>query len=200
MVAADVGSANRSSCCSLIRFSTSPRAQYRSSYRVRASIPLAGSEVTTKARVGAFGQMLGLGDDAALPAPAVQRAPGEIGEAAARAALGQALGLGCGQLRGDRANQAVVAGEAEQVIDGVRFAPRHPPAAGEGLGPSPQPGGRASPGQARVGAEDDLHPRPAGPDLGPDAFDLVDRAGCLAAGLGNGAPTPFPAAKRCLTA
>src|SRR5918994_5470433 len=35
-----------------IRFSTSPRAQYTSSYRVRASIALAGSEVTMKRGFG----------------------------------------------------------------------------------------------------------------------------------------------------
>ena len=69
--------------------------------------------------------MLGLGDDPALPAPAVERAPGEVGEAARRAALGQALGLGRGELLGDGADQALVAGEAEDVIDAVGFAPGH---------------------------------------------------------------------------
>ena len=57
--------------------------------------------------------MLGLGDDAALPAPTVQRAPREVGEAADRAALGQALGRGGGEIFGDGADQTVVAGEAK---------------------------------------------------------------------------------------
>jgi hypothetical protein len=50
---------------------------------------------------------------------AVQRAPGEIREAAGRTALGQACGRGCGQLQGAGADQALVAREAEEVVDGV---------------------------------------------------------------------------------
>ena len=69
--------------------------------------------------------MLGLGDDPARPAPAVQRAPGEVGKAAGGAALGQALGRGGGEIFGDRADQALVAGEPEDVVDAVRLAPRH---------------------------------------------------------------------------
>ena len=48
IVAVDVRSANRSSCCSLIRFSISPRAQYSSSY---SCLPATSSRlklVTTK--------------------------------------------------------------------------------------------------------------------------------------------------------
>jgi hypothetical protein len=62
---------------------------------------------------------------------------------------------------GDGANQALVAREAEDVVDAVRLAPSHELVAGK----------------ARIGAQEDLHPRPPGPDLGRDAFDLVDRAG-----------------------
>ena len=57
-----------------------------------------------EARVRAFGQVLGLGHHAPLAAPAVERAPGKIGEAPRRAALGQALGLGLGERFGDRAD------------------------------------------------------------------------------------------------
>src|SRR2546426_8366974 len=42
-----VRSANRPSCCSLMRFSMSPRAQYSCSYNVRASHSSADSDVTT---------------------------------------------------------------------------------------------------------------------------------------------------------
>jgi hypothetical protein len=122
---------------------------------------LAGSEVTTKRGLAPLGQMLGLGDDAPRPAPAGQRAPEEVGEPARRAALGQTLPLGCGQLWSNGTNQALVAGEAEEVIDGVRFAPRH----------------QLFAGKAGIGAQNDLHARPAGPDLADDARHLVDRAG-----------------------
>jgi len=105
--------------------------------------------------------VLSLGDDPARPAPAVQRAPGEVGKAARRTPVGEAFGLSGGQLVGDGADQAVVAGEPEQIIDGIRLAPRH----------------QLVPGKARIGAQDDLHARPAGPDLDHDTFDLVDRAG-----------------------
>mgnify|MGYP001581913699 CR=1 FL=1 len=47
-IAALVRSANNYNCCSLIRFSISPRAPYYSSYTVRASIADDGHEVTTK--------------------------------------------------------------------------------------------------------------------------------------------------------
>ena len=57
--------------------------------------------------------MLGLGDDPACAAPAVECAPGEVSEAAGGLALGQALGLGLGERFADRADQALVAGEAE---------------------------------------------------------------------------------------
>src|SRR6266496_1834941 len=48
MVAALVRSANRCSCCSLMRFSMSPRAQHRSSYSARGSQDSGAREVTTK--------------------------------------------------------------------------------------------------------------------------------------------------------
>jgi hypothetical protein len=69
--------------------------------------------------------MLGLGDDAAMAAPAVQRTPGEVGEATRGTALGQALQLGRGQVVGDRADQSVVAGKAEHVVHAVGLTPSH---------------------------------------------------------------------------
>jgi hypothetical protein len=100
--------------------------------------------------------VLGLGDDASFAAPAVQRAPREVDEAPRRATLGQALGCGGGELFGDDADQAVIAGEAEDVVDAVGFAPRH----------------QLVPGEAGVCPQHDLNPRPAGADLADDPFDL----------------------------
>ncbi len=68
------------------------------------------------------------------------------------------LGFGRGQPVLDRSQQAAVAGEAEEVIDAVGFAPAH----------------QLVPGKTRIGPEHDLHPWPAGADLGRDAFDLIE--------------------------
>lgn len=105
--------------------------------------------------------MLGLGDHAPLTAPAVERAPGEVGETARRAALGQALGLGQRELTSDDPDQALVAGEPEDVIDPVGLAPVHQRITRE----------------ARVGPQQDLDPGPARPDLGDDPRHLFDRTG-----------------------
>ena len=106
--------------------------------------------------------MLSLGDHAPLPSPAVQRAPGQIGEAAdCLTTRGQALGFSGGELVGDGIDQALVARETEDVVDTVRLSPSHQLVAGK----------------ARIGAEDDLHPRPPGPDLASDARDLGHGAG-----------------------
>jgi hypothetical protein len=75
--------------------------------------------------------------------------------------MGYALGLGGGQVLGNRADQTLVAREAEDVVDTVRLTPSHELVAGK----------------PRIRAQDDRHPRPAGPYLGHDAFDLIDRAG-----------------------
>jgi uncharacterized protein YbjT (DUF2867 family) len=85
-------------------------------------------------------------------------APREVGEATRRAILGPTLGRRRGELFGDRVDQALVAGEAEEVIDAVGFAPAHQPV----------------PGKARIGPQHDLHPWPAGADLGDDTFDLIE--------------------------
>jgi hypothetical protein len=100
--------------------------------------------------------VLGLADHATLAAPAIQRAPSEVGEAADRATLCQALRRGGGEVFSDRADQALVAGEPEQVVDTVGLAPCH-----EGF-----------PSEARVGAQQDPHPWPAHPDLVDDPLDL----------------------------
>src|SRR5687768_3544855 len=70
-----------------------------------------------EARVRALRQVLGLGDDPAAAAPAVQRGPAELGEAAGGLAGGCALGGRGGQLVRDRRDQAVVAGEPEDIVD-----------------------------------------------------------------------------------
>jgi hypothetical protein len=54
----------------------------------------------------------------------------------------------------------LVAREPEDVLDSVRLAPSHELVAGK----------------PRIRAQEDPHPRPAGPDPGHDACDLVDRA------------------------
>ena len=85
----------------------------------------------------------------------------EVGEAAGRGALGQALGLGGGQIVGDGADQTLVAGEPKQIVDPVGLAPRHQRLAGK----------------AGVRPQQDLDLGPARPDLGHDALDLLDRTG-----------------------
>ena len=60
--------------------------------------------------------MLGLGHDTPRAAPAVQRAPSEIGEAAGGTAKGQAL-VRCGcEVVGDGADEALVAREFEDAL------------------------------------------------------------------------------------
>ena len=76
-----------------------------------------------EARVRALGQVLGLGYDPPFAAPAVERGVGEVVEPAGRLAGCAMLGLGLGERPGDRGHQAGVAGEAEEVVDAVGFAP-----------------------------------------------------------------------------
>jgi hypothetical protein len=94
------------------------------------------------------------------PQPRSGGQAGEVGEAARRPALGQALDRGRGELVGDGADQALVAREAEDVVDAVRLAPGH----------------QLVPGKARIGAQHDRHPRPAGADLADDPRHLLDGA------------------------
>ena len=105
--------------------------------------------------------MLGLGHDPALPAPTVERAPEEVGKAAGGSAPGQAISRGHGEVIGDGVDQALVARQAEDVVDTVGLAPDHQLLAGKaGLGP-----------------EQDLHPRPPGADLADDAGQFIPGAG-----------------------
>jgi hypothetical protein len=65
------------------------------------------------------------------------------------------LGFNGGELVGDGTDQALVARETEDVVDTGSPRTKHQLVAGK----------------ARIGAEDDLHPRPPGPDLA-NARDL----------------------------
>jgi hypothetical protein len=105
--------------------------------------------------------VLSLGDHPARAAPAVERAPREVGEAADGTALSQTRQRHRGEIVGDGANQALVARQAEDVIDAVRLAPGHELVAGK----------------ARIGTQQDLHPRPTGADLADDASHFILGAG-----------------------
>jgi hypothetical protein len=74
---------------------------------------------------------LGLGDDAPLAAPAVAGRPFEVLEAAGRLGGLSALLLRFGQFVGNRAGEAGVARQAEDVIDRIGFAPPHQGIAGK---------------------------------------------------------------------
>jgi hypothetical protein len=100
--------------------------------------------------------MLGLGHDTALAAPAVQGRIGEVVEPAGGLAGRGVLGFGLGQRVVDFGQQAGVAGEAEDVVDAVVFAPDH----------------ELVPGEAGTGPQQDLDLRPARADLANDTFDL----------------------------
>jgi hypothetical protein len=73
----------------------------------------------------------GLGDDAARSAPAVQRRPRQILEPARWLAGPFAELLRLLQLGGDGSGEALVPGQAEQVIDPVQLAPAHQGLAGK---------------------------------------------------------------------
>jgi hypothetical protein len=77
-----------------------------------------------------------------------------------RTALGQALGLGEREIAGNGRDQALVAGETEDVVDPVGLAPAHERLARV----------------ARIGPQQDLDLRPAAPDLADDPLDLLHRA------------------------
>ena len=83
--------------------------------------------------------MLGLADHPAPAAPAVPRGVREVVEAARRLAGCGMLGFGLGHLALDLGQEPAVAGETEDVVDAVRFAPGHQLLAGE----------------ARIGAQQD---------------------------------------------
>src|SRR5206468_6894118 len=113
-----------------------------------------------EARIGLALRPLRLGDDAALSAPAIERAPLEVLEAARRAAglLGRSSRRG--KLLLDHGDEAGVAGEPEQVIHAVLLTPRHQRLARK----------------ATVGSQQDARKRPAGADLPDDPRNLLDAA------------------------
>src|SRR5439155_4938195 len=101
---------------------------------------------------------LRLGDDAALLAPAIERTPLEILEAARRTAGLLGRGFRRGKLLLDHGDQAGIAGEPEQVIHAVLLTPRHQRLARK----------------TTVGSQQDARKRPAGADLPDDPRNLLD--------------------------
>ena len=95
------------------------------------------------------------------PRPRSGGQAGEVGEAAHRAGLGQTRQRGRDQVSGDGPDQALIARQTEDVVDAVRLAPRHQLVAGK----------------ARIGAQQDLDPRPPGTDLADDAGHFIRGAG-----------------------
>ena len=114
-----------------------------------------------KTRVGLAAGPLGLADDAARPAPAIQRRPGKVLEAPCRLAGLLAVLARGGQFGSDRRREARILGQAEEEVDAIVLAPMHQLLAGK-------PG---------IGAQQDTHPRPAGAEVADDARHLLDRPG-----------------------
>ena len=78
-----------------------------------------------EAGVGALRGMLGLTDDAALAAPAVERAVAKIAEQPRRFGGGGAPALRLCELGGNGLLQALIACQTEHVINAVHLAPVH---------------------------------------------------------------------------
>src|ERR1700735_2346471 len=165
MVLAEVRSEKRSSWHSLMRVT------YTSRHLAAGAIDLL-VEVTglgffawerghDKARIALAPGPFRLGDDPARAAPAIERRPDEVLEAASGFAGARGFGLGRGQLRRDLGNEPGVARQPEQVIDLVGLAPHHQVFAAE-------PG---------IGPQQDAGARPLPADLGHEAGNLVHRAG-----------------------
>src|SRR3954453_15387106 len=125
MVAAEVRSANRSPCVSLMRFSISPPRA------VDLFVEMAARHLSwlqrghDEARVGLALGPFCLGDHAPPSAPALPGRPGQVLEAARRLARPSGLLLGLDQLDRDLLDEAIVAGEPEHVVDPVLLAPGH---------------------------------------------------------------------------
>jgi Recombinase len=122
---------------------------------------LAGNEVTTKRGFGPLARCSALATTrrSRLQLSSVRQA--KSAKRRAGPPRGRALGLGSGEIGGDRAHQALVARQTEDVVDTGRLAPRH----------------QLVPGKARIGAQQDLDPRPPGTDLADDAGYFIRGAG-----------------------
>ena len=133
------------------------------------------SEVTMKRGLARPGSHSALptpafaGAGSAQARPGLQGAIAELGEQALGLSALPRARLGPVQGRLQAGRKPRVARQAEDVVDPVVLAPSHQRLAGE----------------ARVGAEHDLHRRPTGADLPDDLRHLLDRAG---AGVDVGAP------------
>src|SRR6516162_9687205 len=149
MVLAEVRSANRSSWHSLMRFSHVAACAINLLVEVTGLMLAASQRGDDKARVGLAAGPLGLADDAARPAPAIQRRPGKVLEAPCRLAGLLAVLARGGQFGSDRRREARILGQAEEEVDAIVLAPMHQLLAGK-------PG---------IGAQQDTHPRPAGAEV-----------------------------------
>jgi hypothetical protein len=103
--------------------------------------------------------MLGLADHAPCAAPAVQGGVAELLEAARRLAGLGMLGGSFGQITFELGDQARVAREPEDMVDAIGLAPGHQCVAGK----------------ARVGAQQDVDPRPSLANPRDDPGHFLDR-------------------------
>src|SRR5262249_33703282 len=110
-----------------------------------------------KARIGLPGGELRLGHDPPLAAPAVERGPLEILEAARRLAGPPALRLRPRHLTCDLGDQPGILGQSEEKVHTVRLAPGH----------------QLFPRKAAVGAHENANLRPTLADVGDNATDLL---------------------------
>ena len=94
-------------------------------------------------------------------ATSCRASPAEVLEAAGRPAAANGFQRRPQEFDGDLPDEPRVARQAEHEVDPVLFAPGHQHLAGE----------------AGIAAQQNARPRPAAPDLGDDARDLLDRAG-----------------------
>src|SRR3954449_7629127 len=114
-----------------------------------------------EARVAPAMRPFCFGDDQAPAAPAVVRRPPERLETPRWPTRRECRGLDRRQLAGELGLEPGIAGETEDEIDTVRLAPAH----------------KTVPGEAAVGAQEDLHSWPTRPNLPDDARDLLDGTG-----------------------
>ena len=175
---AEVRSANRSSCCSLMAFSALPRGSTRVRRRSGGERGLR-ERGDDEAGVGLARQMLGLGDDAARAGPAPPGGVGELLVDADRAAAAPRLDPGGEEFRRDSPGEPGVAGDADDVVHAVVLAPGQQFLAGVG----------------GVGPHQDAEPGPPAAQPGDDAGERFGRARS-----GAGVARPEHGAQRVLAA